>query len=528
MAEVIGRRRFVERALGAAAATVVGCDESVRHRGKAGATPRYYDDPRAGTSTTPVSADALPDGLDARDFSVYTRTPLTLEARRENLGTAVVTPVAELFVRNNLPLPAMQIVDNAQAWRLRVRGVKQPQAFTPADLKQLPTETVTTVLQCSGNGRRFFEHGPSGSQWGVGAAGCVQWTGVRCRDVIAAAGGAVPAANFLTAAGGDPIPELPPGMSPDLVRVERSIPLAKGLDDAMLVWALNDRPLPLTHGGPLRLIVPGYYGVNNVKYVNTLACTAEQSTARIQQTSYRLRPVGTKGAPSQPSMWRMAVKSWVSGPGGDGKPVLAGRARIYGVAFSGERGVKKVEVSTDGGQQWTDVPFAGADLGPNAWRTFSHEVTLSPGRYALCSRATDSRGDVQPRLRQDNARGYGNNAWADHALEIEVFDTLPERLPPEAEAAAAAQPAEPLSAQALRGRDVFMRHATPQCGNCHALADAQTGMAIGPNLDQTVVPRVRVRNAVENGVGIMPSYANRLTPAQLDDLTAYVVAARGR
>lgn len=500
---------------------VVGCDGE-RHAASQ-AHVRPYD--VGGLfDFTPVGRDALPDGLVATDFTVYSRTPLTMETRRSVLGRELVTPTSQLFVRNNLPLPPLRIVEHPDAWELQVWGVKQPRTFTLAELEALGEESVTSVLQCSGNGRRFFEHDPSGSPWGVGAAGCVTWTGVRVAKVVEAAGGPLPGMTLLTATGGDPIPPLPEGMSEDVIRVERSIPIEKALDDALLAWTLGGDPLPLTHGGPLRLVVPGYYGVNNVKYVKAIMCSNRESSARIQQSSYRMRPIGAKGDPSQPTMWRMPVKSWCSGPGGDGEPVLAGPVRIHGVAFSGERGVRSVEVSVDGGASWRAAELTGADLGPNAWRTFELHTTLAPGKHVVCSRATDTAGDVQPREREENDRGYGNTSWLDHALAIEAFDLLPERVADAVEHEAK----EPvvLGAQAERGREVFLHRAKPQCGTCHALADAEVGMPIGPDLDTLKLPPERIRAAVESGLGVMPSYRDVLTPAELDDIARYVFEAR--
>src|SRR5690606_31597360 len=100
--------------------------------------------------------------------------------------------------------------------------------------------------------------------------------------------------------------------------VERSVPM-KALEQAILAWEMNGEPLPLAHGGPLRLIVPGYYGVNNVKYVKRVAFTPKESDAKIHETGYRVRPVGEKGAATQPSMWDMNVKSWIDQPSGSGK-----------------------------------------------------------------------------------------------------------------------------------------------------------------------------------------------------------------
>ncbi len=201
--------------------------------------------------------------------------------------------------------------------------------------------------------------------------------------------------------------------------VERSLPLAVH-DRAILAWELNSEPLPRAHGGPLRLVVPGYYGVNNVKYVKQLAFTEAGSLAAIQQTGYRVRPIGTKGAPDQPSMWDMAVKSFIVQPVEADDPVPSGLVQIIGVAFAGERGVRSVDVSIDGAKTWQAASFFGPDLGPYAWRQFVLPARLAGGRHTIASRATDSAGNIQPAETLENERAYGNRSWRDHAVTIEV------------------------------------------------------------------------------------------------------------
>jgi DMSO/TMAO reductase YedYZ molybdopterin-dependent catalytic subunit len=393
-----------------------------------------------------------------------------------------------------------------------------------AELKRIGLQTIAAVLQCSGNGRRYFEHGPSGSPWGTGAAGCALWTGVPVRAVIEALGGSVPEAVYLTATGGETLPQLPKDIDPTQFLVERSIPLEKGLRDCLLAWEMNGAPIPLSHGGPVRLIVPGWYGVNNVKYVARLALTAEQSPARIQQTSYRLRPRGEKGDPNQPSMYRMNVKSWLHGPGSDDRPVLVGNVRLHGVAFSGERRVTQVEVSIDGGAVWHPARFVGPDLGPDAWRTFSFDAQLAPGVYEVVSRATDEAGEVQPEVRVDNERGYGNNAWRDMGLRLEVVEVLPPEPPEEPMASPSTKAPVVLSPAGERGRAAFLG-ANPPCGTCHTLADARVSMGIGPSLDTLAPDRARVTKALRQGLGAMPPYDNRLSSAQIEDIATYLFEA---
>ncbi|WP_375055907.1 sulfite oxidase [Zobellella sp. DQSA1] len=337
----------------------------------------------------------------------------TLETKRDAIGRGILTPSDQLFVRNNLPAPDSSIMNDTEGWEVQIEGVNNPRALSLAELKRIGVETVVSVLQCSGNGRAFFPHGASGTPWTVGAAGCVAWTGVPLREVVRELGGVVDGMNYLTGTGGETIPA---GLDPKSVMVERSVPLA-ALEQAMLVWEMNDAPLPLAHGGPVRLVIPGYYGVNNVKYVRRLAFTAGQTDANIQASGYRVREVGVPGSPDQPSMWEMPVKSWVTSPL---TSATAGRSLIYGVAFGGVHGLARVEVSVDGGNRWAEARFLGPDLGRFAWRPFVLATELAPGEYRLVSRATDDRGQVQPEERTDNERGYGHNGWKDHGVTVTV------------------------------------------------------------------------------------------------------------
>jgi len=338
----------------------------------------------------------------------------TLETRRAAYGTSIITPTSQLYIRNNLPAPDAAILDNREAWSISLEGVKNPRTLTLAELKTLGVETVATVLQCSGNGRGFFPSKPSGTPWTVGAAGCALWSGVPVRKVVAALGGVSAGMAYLTGTGGE---KLPDGVDPLSVVVERSVPIA-ALDDALLAWELNGEAMPLAHGGPLRLIVPGYQGVNNIKYIKRLALTKEQSSARIMSHGYRMTPPGTKASPEQPSVWEMSVKSWINGPLAEQGTLKAGLTQIHGVAFGGTRGVKDVEVSVDGGKTWQSAQFIGPDLGRFAWRQFALSVQLPAGTHVLVSRATDTAGQVQAEQREENLGGYNNASWRDHAVTV--------------------------------------------------------------------------------------------------------------
>lgn len=181
---------------------------------------------------------------------------------------------------------------------------------------------------------------------------------------------------------------------------------------------MNGEPIPLAHGGPLRLIVPGYTGVNNIKNIKRLAFTAEQSEAAIQKTGYRISPPGQKGDPSQPSVWEMGPKSWVNSPAPETGEVKAGMVQIKRVALGGINAMKSVDVSIDGGKTWKQARLAGPDLGRYAWRQFVMPVKLKPGTYTVASAVTDAQGNRQHEGRVENTGGYNNNNWRDHALTI--------------------------------------------------------------------------------------------------------------
>jgi DMSO/TMAO reductase YedYZ molybdopterin-dependent catalytic subunit len=351
---------------------------------------------------------------DANAMIVHTAS--TLETKRSAFGTSVITPTEQVYIRNNLPAPTADIIGDRDAWEVQVEGVKSPQKFSVKELKTMGLETTAMVLQCSGNGRGLFPNKPSGTPWQVGAAGCVVWSGVPVRTLVEAMGGVMQGMPYMTGTGGEKLPE---GLDPKSVMVERSVPIG-AMQDALLAWEMNGVPIPLAHGGPLRLIVPGYNGVNNIKYIKRLAFTLEQSDAAIQKTGYRMSPPGQKGDPSQASVWEMAAKSWINSPGPDAGPLSAGMHQIKGVGFGGTQAVKMIEVSVDGGKTWKEAQLVGPDLGKFAWRQFVLPVKLASGSYVLMSRVTDVQGKQQAESRIENTSGYSNSSWRDHAITINV------------------------------------------------------------------------------------------------------------
>ncbi|MBD9428937.1 sulfite oxidase [Achromobacter sp. ACM03] len=405
--ESAARRRLL--AGGASALAAAGL-------GRAALAAEQKAAPAAAAPPTPASAAKPLPAYAAwkQPDAMIVHSANTIETRREAFGSGVVTPLRQLYVRNNLPPPDESIVADRDAWVLEIAGVAKPMSLSVGQLKSMGLQTLAMVLQCSGNGRGYFPNKPSGTPWQVGAAGCVIWSGLPVSVLVEHCGGLEAAAVYMTGTGGE---KLPDGLDPNMVMVERSVP-KEAMRDALLAWELNGEPIPLAHGGPLRLIVPGYTGVNSVKYIKRLAFTEKESPAAIQQTGYRLAPPGQKGNPSQPSVWAMGVKSWINTPNPAASTLKAGRVVVQGVAFGGTNGIKQVEVSIDGGKNWQKAELVGPDLGRYAWRQFALPVELAAGEHVLVSRATDTEGRVQEEERPQNSGGYINGSWRDHAVTV--------------------------------------------------------------------------------------------------------------
>ena len=379
----------------------------------------------AATSVLPISIakanheDSDPKGLPDfikwknRDaFIVHSKKGI--ETHRSAIGESLITPNRNIYIRNNMPTMSDTQIGDRNNWKVSIKGVKNPKTFSLAQLKKLGHTTMATILQCSGNGRGFFAHEVRGSQWKTGAAACVVWTGVPMKVVVDACGGVDSDAVFMTSAG---IDHEPTGLDPKKAKVERSVP-KKVYKDAMLAWEMNGVPLPNAHGGPLRMVTPGYFGINNVKHLGQVAFTKTESTVKYMKSSYRISPIGKKGS-QYPSCWEMSVKSWITRPTDETGTAKAGNVQIVGVAMGGTKKVGSVKVSIDGGQSWKKAKFVGPDLGKYAWRQFVFEANLAPGSYNLASKAS-AGGKTQPELRYENRRGYAHNGWKDHSVNIKV------------------------------------------------------------------------------------------------------------
>jgi DMSO/TMAO reductase YedYZ molybdopterin-dependent catalytic subunit len=255
------------------------------------------------------------------------------------------------------------------------------------------------VLQCSGIGRTSFAQAApvSGAPWTGGGMGNVVFGGVMLRDVLQHAGVKIdPKAKFITAEGNDDSPK------PDVDDFEHSLPLADVLDRSLIALTLNGEPLPKVHGGPARLVTPGYYGTMQMKWISQLRCEQGESTNYHHEGRYRtpLAPIepGTKWKSTlenSEANWKMRIKSTIFSPLASDE-VRGGRVDVSGVAWNdGQAKIAAVEVSTDGGNTWRRAALA-RPASPYAWHPWKIAVTLRPGKQTILSRASDALGRSQP------------------------------------------------------------------------------------------------------------------------------------
>lgn len=364
-------------------------------------------------------------------LTLHVASPLQSETPLALLRQGRVTPTCNLYVRNNQDLAGHMTLSAAPSdWPLTVyRPGGAAIRLELADLGRYPYTELEMVLQCSGNSRRRFSGSSpvSGAPWGDGAVANVVFGGVRLADVfadlgLADAGLTGEGARFLTArAACSEADEEHWGP------FERSVPLAE-LDDAVLAFTLNGEPLPALHGGPLRLALPGFYGVNNLKWLKSLRFTGEESPSHFQRDKYRLpkarlepgRPFCATLENSLPS-WRMRLKSLLWRPL-VGETLVAGPTEFGGVAWTdGRSRVSRVAVSTDGGRTWHDADLNTPES-PYAWTEWSLTLPLAAGEPEVWVRAFDDAGNAQP-LDADEGWNPAGYEWGSaERVRLAVFE----------------------------------------------------------------------------------------------------------
>ena len=357
-------------------------------------------------------------------LTVLNDRPINAETPAHLLAAAI-TPANRFFVRNNgLPPTPTVIGPNINTWTLKVSGetVNDPVIFTLAQLKQrFIHHTYRLTLECGGNGRKEFNPPARGNQWSTGAVGCAEWTGVRLRDVLEAAGYDRSKTEYVGYRGRD----THLNGDPDQEVISRGVPLAKALEDESLIaWAMNGQDIPLLNGHPLRLVFGGYPASCSGKWLSELLVRDRvHDGAKMEGQSYRVpcKPVEPGSEVADAAMCiiqTMPVKSLITTPKTGAvlsRPTLA----IAGHAWCGKGAVRRVDYSIDFGATWQPCTLS-PPANRYAWQQFAAEVRFpQEGYYEVWARATDENGIAQPMvLPAWNPRGYLNNAC--HRIAVKV------------------------------------------------------------------------------------------------------------
>jgi DMSO/TMAO reductase YedYZ molybdopterin-dependent catalytic subunit len=357
-------------------------------------TPGRVADPTEG-----VSADEL--RLAARNHG------LPLEAMRHD-----VTPPGMHYVLTHYDIPSV----DATTWRLTVDGqVGRAASFGLDELRSRPARTVRVTLECAGNGRAALEPRPVSQPWLEGAVGTADWTGVPLRDLLGEVD-PTDSAREVVFTGADHGIER--GVEQDY---QRALPLSDALDaDVLLAYEMNGSPLPPQHGYPMRLVVPGWYGMAHVKWLRAIT-VVDYAFEGFQHQAYRLRQQADE--PGVP-VTRIEPRALLVPPGFPDfmsrvRFVHAGPVALEGRAWSGWAPVERVEVSADDGRTWTDADLAPTESGRWSWRRFTTQWDAQPGEYVLRARAHDGSGRVQPSAPRWSRGGFANNA--DQGLPVVVL-----------------------------------------------------------------------------------------------------------
>jgi DMSO/TMAO reductase YedYZ molybdopterin-dependent catalytic subunit len=337
-----------------------------------------------------------------------TREELQLAAR--NHGTPLealrypITPVGLHYLLIHYDIPEV----DPNAFRLEVDGlVERRLSLTLDDLRAREAVELAVTMECAGNGRAALTPRPLSQPWLLEAVGTARWRGVTLRSVLEEAGVLERAVEVLFTG-------LDRGVEGGIEQqFQRSLPFEEALrDEVLLAHEMNGGPLPPQHGFPLRLLVPGWYGMTSVKWLARIEVLERAFDGYQQRTSYRLRKNEEEEGVA---VGRMLPRSLLVPPG---KPEFLTRerflssepVRLEGRAWSGWAPVVEVEVSTDGGTTWAEAKLGEAES-PWAWRSWTSEWRPpAPGRYELCSRARDEAGNTQPLEPEWNLGGYANNA----------------------------------------------------------------------------------------------------------------------
>jgi sulfite dehydrogenase (cytochrome) subunit A len=367
-------------------------------------------------SRAPTSAEALREEMlrfpGKIPMRVINHRPPCLETPWSAFSKDL-TPNEAFFVRWHLQVLPTTV--DVRTWRLKVHGeVEKPQELSLTDLKAMKATRIAAVCQCSGNSRSFFEPHVPGAQWRNGGMGNARWTGVALRDVLALARPRAKAVDVTFSSldrGGPPgVPDFTKSLSMD--QIAQTEPL--------LAYEMNDQPLPLLNGFPLRLVLPGWYATYWVKALSALEVLPDRFKDPFRSywmtTAYRI-PTAPNGledpkdlSKSLIPIHRMNVRSFFTSPGNHDRVPFGKPIPLEGIAFDGGDGIKQVQVSPDDGATWLDAQLDD-DLGKFSFRRWHCSwQPMQPGDFALQVRAISGSGEKQPATAGWNRSGFMRNA----------------------------------------------------------------------------------------------------------------------
>ena len=341
---------------------------------------------------------------------VRSEEPLNLEMPFENID-GFITPTKSFYVRTHFPIPKI----DKNRWRLRVEGeVERPFEINYGELVRLESQKIPVTLECAGNNRNFLDPKVKGVQWGLGAVGNAEWTGVPLSILLDRAG-IKPSAREIILEGADRGKLEDPKSPAGEIKFSRSIPLEKARD-VLLAYKMNDVDLPAEHGFPVRAIVPGWYAVASIKWLQRIVVTDKPFNGYYQTLDYAFWE-RRGGNAELVALSEMQIKAEIAEPR-EGETVSASsNVRVHGAAWTGNGEITKVELSADSGSTWNEAKLLGESK-PNAWRLweFNWKTPAKPGKQTLIARATDSKGRTQP-IDRDPDRG---TYMVNHLLPISV------------------------------------------------------------------------------------------------------------
>ena len=355
-----------------------------------------------GDTSRPARLAGPGEGIGEDELALAARNHgLPLEALRYD-----VTPPGLHYVLTHYDIP---YVNDGAPWGLTIAGaVRSPLRMAMSELEACPAVTTRVTMECAGNGRARLDPRPVSQPWLVEAVGTADWTGVPLRLLLAEAGVEDGAVDVVFTGADHGVER---GVEQDY---QRSLPVDVAAGDApevLVAYAMNGAPLPPQHGYPLRLVVPGWYGMAHVKWLRDITVTDTPFTGFQQTTAYRIRQQPEEiGEPVD----RIAPRALMIPPGfpdfmSRERMVRPGQVTLEGRAWSGRAPVVSVEVTTDDGRTWHEADLEGEPVHRWAWRAWRFAWTAKPGTHVLSARATDAEGDTQPLSQPWNRGGFANN-----------------------------------------------------------------------------------------------------------------------